>query len=431
MARRMRTARGISLIEAVVALAVMAFGMLAYVGLQSTLRFNSDVAKQRSEAVRIAQEAIEQWRAYSAIETTAGRRAYDDLPAGNLAPVVIAGENASFTLQRTVVDSSVSDQALLRGAAPRMKALTVDVSWQDRNGDNQSVRLSTTLTASPPELAGALAVPGRAGPQQLPQGRNAAIPVLAKDLGGGISGYKPPGAAGGEVVFVFNNATGVIVGVCNGVQTDQEALTAAEVQNCSNNANALPLSGFVRFSTGLAQPTAADSERPSSTAHNLELRLDLTSDGHPDPSHACYADAPGSALTTRTVVPYFCVVFFQPDAVPLWSGISTLTPLAFVESPDHPWRIADDADDVRVTRYRVCRYTPAANDAQAVANTFHPRTYQNVSLLQPLTNQNFLVIRAGDGSAAFGCPTDVPADPAAGDFVNSNTLVHQPAPGAP
>ena len=45
------------------------------------------------------------------------------------------------------------------------------------------------------------------------------------------------------------------------------------------------------------------------------------------------------------------------------------------------------------------------------------------SQLPPLTNQNFLVILAG-----FNCPTDVPADPGKGDFVNSNTLVHKPLP---
>ena len=54
-----------SLVEAIVAMAVMAFGMMAIVGLQTTLRANSDVAKQRSEAVRIAEEAIETARAFS------------------------------------------------------------------------------------------------------------------------------------------------------------------------------------------------------------------------------------------------------------------------------------------------------------------------------------------------------------------------------
>ncbi len=75
----MRAQRGVSLVEALVALAVMAFGMMAIVGVQSTMRQNADIAKQRSEAVRIAQEAIERWRAYSVLDTTAGRTAYADI----------------------------------------------------------------------------------------------------------------------------------------------------------------------------------------------------------------------------------------------------------------------------------------------------------------------------------------------------------------
>ena len=85
--------------------------------------------------------------------------------------------------------------------------------------------------------------------------------------------------------------------------------------------------------------------------------------------------------------------------------------------------------DARLTRYRICRYTPAANDAQVIPNQWHPKNYSNVDASQPLSNQNFLVIRAGDGTVPFICPTDVPANPDAGDFVNSNTLTHQPPPG--
>lgn len=429
MRRQRHPARGISLIEAVVALAVMAFGMLAYVGLQSTLRFNSDVAKQRSEAVRIAQQAIEDWRAYSVIETAAERKAYDDIPAGNLDPVVVVGENAEFTLQRTVVNAATTDNALLRGAAPRMKTLAVDVSWQDRNGQPQSVRLSTTLTGSPPELAGTLAVPGNGSAQRLPQGRHPAIPVLAKDLGGGLSGYKPAGAEGATKAFVFDNATGMIVGVCNAILVDQEQLTSETVDACKNNTRGLPLSGFVRFATDPVQPTAADAQNPPSTALNLDVVLSLTSVGHPAPAYDCFVDAPASELTTRTVVPYFCAIFFRAGVVPRWSGTSRLTPRAFLEHPDEPWLRAVNAADARLTRYRICRYTPAANDAQVIPNQWHPKNYSNVDASQPLSNQNFLVIRAGDGTVPFICPTDVPANPDAGDFVNSNTLTHQPPPG--
>ena len=423
---RWRIARGISLIEAVVALAVMAFGMLAYVGLQSTLRFNGDVAKQRSQAVRIAQEAIERWRAYSVIEPDGTKTNYADIATLGATTIADATSNAVYSLTRTVADSGTTP------GAPRMKTLTVDVSWQDRNGDPQGVRLSTTLTASPPELAGTLAVSGSAGPLAQPQGRSPSVPVVAKDLGNGTSAFKPPGAGGGAIVWVFNNLSGVIVGVCNTVTTGQAALTAADVQSCSNNANGLPLSGYVRFATDLMQPDAAKAENPSSTALNLAVQLALTSTGHASPDHACYAAAPGSALTTSTAVPYFCAVFFLPGTVPLWSGMSFLEPLAVVEPAGGvAWTIAADASDPASTHYRVCRYTPASSDAQNIPNRLHPRNYSNVLAIEPLTNQNFLVIRAGDDLTAFQCPTDVAPDPAAGDFVNSNTLPHQPPPSAP
>lgn len=436
MNRLRHIAGGISLIEAVVALAVIAFGMLAYVGLQSSLRFNSDVAKQRSEAVRIAQQAIEEGRAYAFIETAAASaagvgRAYDDLSTGQSSSV-IAGDNGNFTLQRTVVDAAATTDPLLLGAAPRMKTLSVDVSWQDRHGETQTVRLSTTVIASPPELAGTLAVPAVSGGAQ---GRHPTIPVGAKHVGHGVSGFKPPGAAGATRVFVFDNATGVIVGVCNGVSTGQEFLTWSDVQSCSNNANGLPLSGFVRFFTGSLQPTAADAENPSSGALNLDISLALTSTGHPNPAYACYARAPSSTFTHRTVVPYFCAIFFQTGVTnPHWSGASTLVPLAFIETPSSPWQLADDTAgrDKRSDRYRVCRYTPATSDTQLIPNELHPRNYVNVAAGEALANQNFLVIPAGNDDGviqnpvAFTCPTDVPANPAASDFVNSNTLEHQP-----
>ena len=43
------------------------------------------------------------------------------------------------------------------------------------------------------------------------------------------------------------------------------------------------------------------------------------------------------------------------------------------------------------------------------------------SVTENLVNQNFLVI-----AAIQNCPTDVAADPASGNYINSNTLPHQP-----
>jgi Tfp pilus assembly protein PilV len=412
--RRRFVAGGTSLVEAVVALAVMAFGMLAVVGIQSTLRLNADIAKQRSEAVRMAQEAMEAARGYSAIDNPAeGQTAYGDI-ATTASEVLGYTTNTTFMLTQTVVAH----------AQPPRKDISIRVEWTDRNGQDQSIELNSIVGANDPRLALLLGARPNGIPVRQPLGRNPAIPPGAKALPGGVSVFKPP-SPDGQVVWVFDNTSGQIVGVCNTVITGQAELTGADISNCSANASALFLSGFVRFATQLQQPTAADAESPASYALNLGVALTLVSTGHPAPDHVCYAAAPTSqSLALQSIeVPYYCIVFTNSSG--LWSGRSSIVPLAFSE-PDTLWQIADDAADVRADRYRICRYTPATSDEQLVPNVAHPRTY--VEVRTPLLNQNFLVIRAGNNTTAFTCPTDGPIDPATGNLVNSNTLVHQPPP---
>ena len=117
---------GVSLIEALVALAVMAFGLMGVAGLQASLRLNADVARQRAEAVRIAQEAIEDARSFSILQAPApaGKTAYDGLLATVPATTVtsLAGANTTYTLTRTLVVN----------AAQNYKTVTADVAWVDR-----------------------------------------------------------------------------------------------------------------------------------------------------------------------------------------------------------------------------------------------------------------------------------------------------------
>jgi hypothetical protein len=69
--------------------------------------------------------------------------------------------------------------------------------------------------------------------------------------------------------------------------------------------------------------------------------------------------------------------------------------------------------------YKVCRYTPLNSD-EGTRNADHPLDYaapSGTTKSTSLTNQNFLVI-----SSLHTCPTD---SPTAGDFINSNTRLHQ------
>ena len=413
--------RGVSLVEALVAMAVMAFGMLAVVGLQVTLRTNGDVSKQRAEAVRIAQQSIEDWRAFTAVEVTAGVVDYQDLVSDG--PVDVAGINATYARTRTV---TVWPATWPGGSSP-MKTLAVAVTWDDRKGQPQSVLLNSVIAGVAPELAGSLALPANGVAGRQPLGRHRTIPVLAKDLGS-VSGFMPPQAAGGEVAWIFNNITGLIVGICQNAGVASTALLTVAIANSCVATNAQLLTGYVSFTSGGALPP-----------NGLPLPLDLSLNGITSTAGAvtwsCFDDSqtifaaavPGSAVT------YYCAIVSSNLK---WSGRSRITPIG-------GWSILDNV----AGNYKVCRYTPvtgcdpavdsmiwgrsgavatcAAPNPQTIpptpsrlmANADHPLDYATVS--GSLTNQNFLVISSLDT-----CPAA-----AVGGSVTFNTSVHQDGVG--
>ena len=370
--------RGVSLIEALVALAVMAFGMLGVVGMQSTLRFNSDISKQRSEAVRIVQEIAEQRRNFSTISTLSGHFAFDSIVSR--ATVSTAGTNATFTISETATADS---------EALPMKTLVVDAAWQDRTDQTQRAQVTTIMSRSSPEISAALVTPAGGGAAQRPNGRNSSIPRAAVDLGNGTSRLDlPPPVSGPLVSWIFNNATGVIQQVClDGV--------------CASSDLRL-LAGFISFSTGATQPTVTDAAVPSSTAVPMDVSVTVT-----DPLSPVVQCITG--LTTPFLyVEYFCAV--PVNGASKWSGYPTLAGVTFALS----------ATDANASAFRACRYTPDPSGTTTL-NSEHPATYTDVT--DALTNQNFLVIRAGNGTVPFTCPGDDSSRPG-----NTNTFPYQPAP---
>ncbi|MEO7245248.1 MAG: prepilin-type N-terminal cleavage/methylation domain-containing protein [Rubrivivax sp.] len=379
-----RRAAGLSLIEAMVALVLMAFGTLAVLALQSTLRMNADVARQRGEAVRIAQEALEAARGFTALAD------YAALAASGPAPAMAPGaSNTTYAVTRAVVDTAAGD-----AAHPRRKSVVVNVDWTDRAGHAQSVRLATVIAGVSPALAGSLAIPSdRALTRQSAQ-RHLAVPSGAVPWSSGTSRFDPPG--GGGIGWVFDDRSGAI----------RQRCTGAGAETCMPF-DARLLSGHVRFATTLAlPPTGVDGERPSGGALPVDVQVLQTA------PVGGTVDCLEQVLDTSTLA-YWCAV--PVGAAPAWSGRSLVIGLSLA---------ADVATDNRPSQVRVCRYTPAREHRSVptqMRNDEHPLDY--VAVTGALVQQNFLVVRAGDGvdPTPYTCPPDGPSA-----FVNTNTWHHQP-----
>ena len=393
---------GISLVEALVALAVMGFGMVGLVGMQAALRNNADISKQRSEAVRIAEEHIEDRRAYSALgAASAGQSSFGDINAQTGIAVPGTDQNTSFVLSRNVVDH----------VNPRRKTVTVEIAWDDRNGQAQSVALMTGLLGTPPELAGALSVTIAGSSASMPGARHRGVPRGAVPVAGtDTSRFDPPGAATG-VGWIFNNLSGQITNACNGPL----------ITDCGTNFLARLLTGYVRFAT-LGAPSAAIAAAPpgnlptaTEAPAGVGVRVDQT---YPAlATIACF----GRTDTALQAIEYFCAVpvtaiGVPTDSPPRWSGRAVVTGPSLAPNIGAP----HDA-----SLFRVCRYTSLRSHAAvpSLRNEDHPLDYAGVT--GSLVNQNFLVIRAGD----YGCPDGVtpPAGAPIGTPPVGRTWHHQPS----
>lgn len=436
--QRVRHQRGVTLIEALVALMVMSFGMVALAELMGNLRRSGDLGKQRSEAMRLAQAEMAELRSFSLIEKPDGSALRDyvkDVVSVDARPETPADSNATYTVSRSVTTLNPDSEE------PRAKSIDVMVTWHDRstrqNGDQpgapQTVVLSSIVSRTDPAFAGALAIAPPPGGARQPAGRHPVIPTAAKDLGNKTSVYRPSSL--GSVVWVFNNATGVVVGKCAiPAGTAVTALTPADVESCNNNTVGYLLSGIVRFSyttppnpslpEGLAiklgleftggpyQTPDLDSRgRPKKDANGNYIMKTVTAT--PPGNYECFNDSINPTSDTQPFVSYDCVVYLDTGKS-TWSGKLVL----------NGFNIGTTEVD-----YRVCRYSADYNgnqsvyvgDSLAYDNQEHPAVYVDVT--GSLTRQNFLVIKGPSR-----CPTAPAVNPAAGIFADYSTQQLQPTP---
>jgi hypothetical protein len=397
---RARKTSGLALIEALMALAVMAFGLLALVGVQSTLRQNADIARQRSEAIRIAQEEIEKWRGFNSLNGTGV--VYRNLQTDASGTPVPSeyGLTAQFT-----VTKSVYPMANTTPPDFSVKSLTVDVTWRDRNNEDQRVRLSTALHGVAPELSGTLAVLAEGTPASMPGGRNPAIPWEdAVRLDDGVhSAWRPPQGSDGTVVWKFSNTSGLIDGICT-LDTGW-ALNSSNLEQHGTclETSAQLLSGYVNFADSNSLATATQAMTPTGDASNVQVGVHKTApvDEIVAPGSGCFT---GRSSHSRSYVPYYCAVPVSSRAgdPSYWSGYS------YVRGTG----ITGHLGDLTVCRYTRYRDDRLVTDDPSILNIEHPRAYYQVG--QPLANQNFLVVGVfyDPDPTGLNCPggSPLPAD---------------------
>ena len=417
-----RRQHGTTLLEALVAFLVVSLGMLTVARVQTQLRLNSDLARQRSEAVRLGQEDLESLRAFSVLAASGGLRSYAEVVSASTTVDSAAGyaTNTRYTVARQIDAAS----------APGAKSASVTVRWNDRSGAAQQVALNSIINGNDPAYSGALGIARSGVPVKGAFGRSARIPLAAKDLGGGRSAIKP--ISDGTAALVFDNHSGLVTGRCTGISpaTATRDLQAADLSACDANVGYL-LSGSVRF-TSASPPDPAQAVEP---ALSTAIALALTG--------GTYAHAPICASEAMKTVSYLAATSLHIDAVPLaalpasvgastwadtgdrhlayqcvvyplasgqWSGRAALVPTG--------WAIGTGTAD-----RRVCRFSADLDGSGAVdANLEHPSSYAAVDA--SLAQQNFLVIKGSEACPVRpvvrveGNSTDV--------FANLSTLQHQP-----
>lgn len=152
---------GFSLIEVLIAISVLAVGLIAMARFQATVLQGSSLARERSEAVALAEQKIEELRNYrDAINTTTALD-YSEIAAscattGTVETTVYS--NSSNT-GNTVYTRTCTSTAPVNSGNYSYTQITVKVTWSRPGataGTDAQISLSSVITNANPRHSGKL-----------------------------------------------------------------------------------------------------------------------------------------------------------------------------------------------------------------------------------------------------------------------------------
>jgi prepilin-type N-terminal cleavage/methylation domain-containing protein len=339
-----RGERGFTLIESLVSMLVMAGGLFGLLATQTMLARHADLARQRAEAVRLAQERVENLRSYTMIATTEGHLAWDDLDDGTDE----IETNAAFTRTWTVAGSP--DDPL--------RQVDVMLNWVDRDGQPQTVTMRTVISQTDPADVGALGFPLPANTTlKRPKNRSMGIPVPAIELGDGRSVYQ----LASNFAVLFDNDSGFIVQRC-----DHVVETIEDTESGCEEYEAYILAGYVS-KTMSSFPSALGVSTAGLTGLDTTRTASCT-----------FGDAKdqNTGVAIAGYKHYLCILPMNTGGA--WSGTLRLTGMS------------------TGTNYRVCRFQYASASGLS-ANARNVQPYVEVD--DSMDGQNYIITTSGS------CPT--------------------------
>lgn len=345
-----RTQKGFTLIEALVALLVMSFGMLAVAGFQINLSLSSDVAKQRTEATRLAQEKMEELRTFDNLTSYASNMVSST--SGTEDTITSSTSNTSYLRRWAITTAATPDTG---------RSVFVTVAWTDRAGNPEQVQLFSHISATDLALNGSLFFPLPDGTiLRRPKNRNIDIPIPAISIAGTGKSFIPWTGAETQTYLVFSDASGDIVQKC----TDEPNADNLDTNVCTTFDGYL-LSGYI---------TGTESQVALVTKIVVPFGSQQYVNGTPE----CSVTAAINQTTNTAIAgtkSYVCLI--QPtdhdsnaNSARVWSGRVDLA----------------GATKASLAGTYTCRFT---TDENTTENDKHPAVYSLVD--RSLDNQNFYI----------------------------------------
>lgn len=137
---RKRRCSGQGLAEALITFAIIAIGTVSLVTFQNNLAYHNSITQQRNDAITLATQKVEALHDFHVLNTQSGYTAYQDIVTGTSTST---GTSATYTLNWTITTNT----------NPNYKTIDVTVTWTDRRGTAQSVRMTSRIGKTDPSFS--------------------------------------------------------------------------------------------------------------------------------------------------------------------------------------------------------------------------------------------------------------------------------------